>query len=276
MAIKVGNFFPLLKEFKEQHPVKYVVENIDRAIEHKWIKVYYQPVIRSLTGALCSMESLTRWDDPEIGFLMPKQFIRPLEKSHQIYKVDCFVVEQVCADIHDRILLGKPVVPVSINLSRLDFTLCDMLDVVEKAVARYNVSREYIHIEVTESMIASDEALMRRVIDDFKKTGYEVWMDDFGSGYSSLTLLKDYNFDLLKMDMNFLTSLSEKSKKVLQSVVLMAKELGIKTLAEDVETEEEMAFLKEIGCGKLQGYYFGKPQPIDDMFSHLEEIQVML
>ena len=99
MAIKVGNFFPLLKEFKEQHPVKYVVENIDRAIEHKWIKVYYQPVIRSLTGALCSMESLTRWDDPEIGFLMPKQFIRPLEKSHQIYKVDCFVVEQVCADI---------------------------------------------------------------------------------------------------------------------------------------------------------------------------------
>ena len=253
---------------------KYVVENIDRAIEHKWIKVYYQPVIRSLTGALCGVESLTRWDDPEIGFLMPKQFIRPLEKSHQIYKVDCFAVEQVCADIHERILLGKPVVPVSINFSRLDFTICNMLDVVEQAVARYDVPREYIHIEVTESMIASDEALMRRVIDDFKKTGYEVWMDDFGSGYSSLTLLKDYNFDLLKMDMNFLTSLSERSKKVLQSVVLMAKELGIKTLAEGVETKEEMAFLKEIGCGKMQGYYFGKPQPIEEMFAHLEEIQV--
>ena len=272
---KEGKDMPSAEEIARGITIsKYVVDNIDKAIEQKWIKVYYQPAIRSLTGALCGMESLARWDDPENGFLMPNQFIKPLEKNRLIYKVDMYVVDKVCSDLHERFMLGKPVVPVSINFSRIDFTMCDMLDVVEKAVAKYDIPREYIHIEVTESMIASDEVLMRRVIEDFKKTGYEVWMDDFGSGYSSLTLLKDYDFDLLKMDMNFLTSLSDRSKKVLQSVVLMAKELGIKTLAEGVETKEEFEYLKEIGCGKMQGYYYGKPQPIEDMFSNLEEMNV--
>lgn len=272
---KEGESTPSVEELARGIKIsKYVVDNVDRAVKNKWIRVYYQPVIRSLTGTMCGMESLARWDDPEVGFILPYQFIEPLEKNRQIYKVDKYVVEQVCADLHDRMLAGKPVVPVSINFSRLDFYLCNMLEVVEQAVKRYEIPREYIHIEVTESMIASDEALMRRVIDDFKKAGYEVWMDDFGSGYSSLTFLKDYSFDLLKMDMNFLTSFTDRAKKVLRSVVLMAKELGIKTLAEGVETKEELEYLKEIGCGKVQGYYYGKPQPIEEMFAHLEETQV--
>lgn len=253
---------------------KYVAENVDKAIRNQWIKVYYQPVIRSLTGTLCGMESLVRWDDPELGFLLPKQFIGPLEKCRQIYKVDMYVVEHVCEDLHDRIANGKPVVPVSINCSRLDFTICNMLDVVEQAAERYGIPREYIHIEVTEGMIASDEALMRHVIDDFQKAGYEVWMDDFGSGFSSLTFLKDYHFNLLKMDMNFLSSLTDRSKKLLESIIIMAKELGIETLAEGVETREEVEYLKEIGCGKLQGYYYGQPQPVDDMFAQLDEAQI--
>lgn len=149
-----------------------------------------------------------------------------------------------------------------------------MLGVVEKAVARQGISKEYIHIEVTESMIASDETLMRRVIDDFKAAGYEVWMDDFGSAYSSLTLLKDYPFDLLKMDLNFMASFTDKSKQILRSIILMAKDMHMKTLAEGVETKEELEYLKEIGCGKIQGFYYGSPQPIDDMFAHMEEIHV--
>ena len=254
----------------------YVTDHIDRAVKNKWLKVYYQPVIRALTGSLCSVESLVRWDDPEVGFLSPAQFIGALEQSAQIDKVDRYVVEQVCSDLHDRMRNGKPVVPVSINCSRLDFTLCNMLEVVEEAVARYGIPREYIHIEVTESMIASDQAMMSRVIADFKKTGYEVWMDDFGSGYSSLTFLKDYQFDLLKMDMNFLSSFTDRSKTILRSIVLMAKDLGFKTLAEGVETKEELVYLTEIGCGKIQGYYYGRPQPIEEMFAHLEDIQVSI
>ncbi len=250
---------------------EYVIEHIDEALEKEWIKVYFQPVIRTLTGRLCGMESLVRWIDPEIGFLPPGQFISTLEDERCIHKLDSFVVERVCHCLRERMDAGKPVVPVSINFSRLDFILCDMLNVVETAINRYSIPRDYLHIEITESMIASDEGLMRKVINDFEKAGYEIWMDDFGSGYSSLNVLKDYTFDMLKMDMRFLYPFTDKSKSVLRSVITMAKDIGMKTLAEGVETTDQLEFLKEIGCGRIQGYYYGKPEPIDDVFRHLRE-----
>ena len=250
---------------------EYVAEKIDEAIENNWLKVYFQPVIRTLTGRLCGMESLVRWIDPELGFLPPDKFIGALEDEHCIHKLDSFVVDRVCSCLSERMAAGKPVVPVSVNFSRLDFILCDMLGVVETAVEKYNIPRNYIHIEITESMIASDEELMRRVINDFETAGYEIWMDDFGSGYSSLTVLKGYSFDMLKMDMRFLYPFTEKSKSIMQSVVTMAKEIEMKTLAEGVETQDQLEFLRDIGCGRIQGYYYGKPEPIDDVFAHLAE-----
>nr|MCR5356995.1 GGDEF domain-containing phosphodiesterase [Lachnospiraceae bacterium] len=253
------------------HATEYVIEHIDEALENGWIKVYFQPVIRTLTGRLCSMESLVRWIDPEIGFLPPNQFIGTLEDERCIHKLDSFVVDRVCSCLRERMDAGKPAVPVSVNFSRLDFILCDMLNVVETAVSKYSIPRDYLHIEITESMIASDESLMRKVISDFEKAGYEIWMDDFGSGYSSLTVLKGYSFDMLKMDMSFLYPFTDKSKSILRSVVTMAKDIGMKTLAEGVETKDQLDFLKEIGCGRIQGYYYGRPEPIDDVFEHLKE-----
>ncbi|MBR5406255.1 MAG: EAL domain-containing protein [Lachnospiraceae bacterium] len=253
------------------HATEYVIEHIDEALENGWIKVYFQPVIRTLTGRLCSMESLVRWIDPVIGFLPPDQFIGTLEDERCIHKLDSFVVDSVCSCLRERMDAGKPVVPVSINFSRLDFILCDMLNVVETAVSKYSIPRDYLHIEITESMIASDENLMRKVINDFEKAGYEIWMDDFGSGYSSLTVLKGYSFDMLKMDMRFLYPFTDKSKSILRSVVTMAKDIGMKTLAEGVETKDQLDFLKEIGCGRIQGYYYGKPEPVEDVFEHLKE-----
>lgn len=250
---------------------EYVVGKIDDAIENGWIQVYFQPVVRSLTGDVCSMESLVRWIDPEIGLLPPDRFINVLEEERCIHKLDTYVVDVVCRTIRDRIREGLPVVPASVNFSRIDFVMCDMLEVVENAVSKYGISKEYIHIEITESMIVSDEELMRRVIDDFRKAGYEVWMDDFGSGYSSLTLLKDYEFDTLKLDMRFLTPLTEKSKNIIKSVVTMAKDLGMKTLAEGVEADEQLDFLRQIGCGLIQGYYYGRPEPARDVFAHLKK-----
>ena len=260
------------KELADQvRTTEYVVSRIDDAIKNEWIKVYFQPVVRSITGDACSMESLARWIDPEIGFLPPDKFIGALEREKCIHKLDCFIVEKVCEVIGKRLKERLPVVPVSVNFSRLDFVMCDMLAVVEDAVSRHSVPREYIHIEITESMIASDEDLMRKVINDFRDSGYEIWMDDFGSGYSSLTLLKEYDFNTVKLDMRFLTPLTEKSKSIIKSVVTMAKDIGMKTLAEGVETEEQLEFLKEIGCGHIQGYYYGKPEPIEDVFRHLDE-----
>ena len=249
----------------------YVTDKIDEAIKQGWIKVYYQPVIRSITGELCGFESLARWIDPEVGFLAPDKFIGTLEECRQIYKLDSYMIERVCHDIHDRFEAGLDMVPVSVNFSRLDFLMCDMLEIVEAAVQKYDVPRDYIHIEITESLMVSDGELMHRIIKSFRDKGYGVWMDDFGSGYSSLNTLKDFEFDVLKMDMKFLSSFTVKSKAIMKSLITMAKDIGIMTLAEGVETEEEVEFLKEIGCGRLQGYYFGKPEPLESTMEHLRE-----
>ncbi len=250
---------------------KYVIQNIDKAIDSGWVKIYYQPVIRTLTGQLCGAESLSRWIDPEHGFLSPDLFIGALEATRQIHKLDCFVVEQVCSDISDRLKQGLDTVPVSVNFSRIDFELLDMLNFLEDTVSKYDIPKDYIHVEITESMIVSDSDLMSRMIRNFRTAGYEVWMDDFGSGYSSLTLLKDYEFDTLKLDMNFLSSFTDKSKSIVTSTISMAKDIGIMTLAEGVETREQIEFLHSIGCGKLQGYFYGKPMPIDEFFDHINE-----
>ncbi len=249
----------------------YVAENIDRAIENGWIRVYYQPVIRSLTGQLCGAESLARWNDPEIGLLPPDKFIGALEENSSIHKLDLFMLEQVCKDVSKVLKEGISAVPVSVNFSRHDFEAVDMLQTVEDLVQKYDIPRDYLHIEVTESMIASDEELMTRVIEDFRNAGFEVWMDDFGSGYSSLNMLKDYSLDTLKLDMAFLSHFTDKSKAIMTSTVTMAKDIKMMTLAEGVETLEQAAFLKSIGCDKLQGYYFGKPLPIEEFFEHIEE-----
>ncbi len=255
---------------------EYVIKNIDTALENGWIKVYYQPVIRSLTGQLCGAESLARWIDPEYGFLSPDKFIGALEASRQIHKLDCFIVNKVCSDIAERINNGLDDVPVSVNFSRLDFEATDMLKVLEDAIAKYDIPKDYIHVEITESMIVSDADLMRRVINSFRDAGYEVWMDDFGSGYSSLTLLKDYYFDTLKMDMDFLKSFTDRSKSIMTSAISMAKDINIMTLAEGVETAEQVEFLKTIGCGMLQGYFYGQPMPVDEFFKHIEEFGITI
>lgn len=247
----------------------YIITHIDEAISNGWIKVYYQPVVRALTGQLCSAESLARWIDPELGFLAPDKFIGALEDSKQIYKLDCYIVEQVCKELREHIEAGKPAFQVSINFSRLDFIMRDMLNVVEEAISKYDIPRDYLHIEITESMIAQDEDMMKSEIDRFRKRGYEIWMDDFGSGYSSLTLLQDYEFDQIKLDMRFLRNLNEKSKEIIRYAINMAKRIGIKTLCEGVETKEQVDFLTLIGCGKFQGYFFGKPQPYDEMLESM-------
>lgn len=247
----------------------YVVSHIDEAIANGYIKIYYQPVVRTITETFCGMEALARWIDPQYGFLNPGVFIGALEDSRQIHKLDSHVIELVCRELRDELEHGRPVVPVSFNLSRLDFTGCDIFEVVEGTLKRYGIGHELIRVEITESIMASDPYVQRE-IERFRLAGFEVWMDDFGSGYSSLNTLKDYRFDELKIDMAFLSNLSEVSRIIISSMVRMAKRLGLKTLAEGVETEEQMNFLKEIGCEKVQGYYYGKPQPLADTMKHME------
>ncbi len=249
----------------------YVKENIDRAIAEGEIRIYYQPVVRTLTGRVCGFEALARWESKEYGFLTPDKFIPVLEESDQIHKLDCFVVRENARLYREHLDKGLYPVPVSFNLSRQDFLMEDMFAVVTEAAKAYDVPKQMMRIEITESTLAADEELISRVMERFQAAGYEVWMDDFGSGYSSLNTLKDHTFDELKIDMAFLSSFTQRSKDIITGIVQMAKKIGIRTLAEGVETAEQFAFLQDIGCELAQGYYFGRPLEGGKCFANIQE-----
>lgn len=249
----------------------YAVYHIDEALKNGYIKVYYQPVMRSLSGTLCGLEALARWEDPEKGFISTGIFIPALEDSRQISKLDMYMIEHVCQNYRERVNRGEPVVPVSFNLSRIDFFTCEVLEELNRITDKYCVPHYMLNVEITESVFVHDFRKISEEIDNFHKAGFQVWMDDFGSGYSSLNVLKDYSFDELKIDMEFLAHFTEKAKSVIESTVRMAKKIGVRTLAEGVETKEQLNFLKSIGCEKIQGYYFGKPMPYDNVVERIKE-----
>lgn len=160
-------------------------------------------------------------------------------------------------------------VPVSFNLSRYDFLAGDIVSYIESEVRAHHVPKDMIHVEITESMMVSEGKVIASAVRRLHEAGYQVWMDDFGSGYSSLNLLKDYDFDKIKLDMAFFSTFTQKSKHIVMSMVRMIKELHSQTLAEGVETREEFEFLKRIGCERVQGYYLGKPAPYDETLDHV-------
>ena len=250
---------------------RYIVDHIEEAMQQGCIKVYYQPLIRALTKEICGFEALVRWLDPHYGFISPGEFIPVLEEYHLIHHLDLYVLEQICRDYRKNKEDSGVLVPVSLNLSRMDFELCDIFRELEERVTKFQVPREMLTLEITESVLNKSPMLISSQIKRFHQAGYKVWMDDFGSGYSSLNILKDFDFDLLKIDMLLLREFNEKSKKIVSSIVDMAKKIGIRTLAEGVETEEQLEFLREIGCEKLQGYYIGKPAPYGESILHCKE-----
>ena len=243
---------------------QYVFENFDRALAENWIQVYYQPIMRAINGKVCDEEALARWIDPVKGFLSPADFIPYLEDAGLIYKLDLYVLERVLKDIHTKEAEGFYIVPHSVNLSRSDFDACDMVEEIRRRVDAAGVARDRISIEITESVIGSDFEFMKAQVERFQALGFPVWMDDFGSGYSSLDVLQSIKFNLLKFDMGFMRRLDESDGRIiLTELMKMASALGVDTICEGVETEDQVHFLQEIGCSKLQGFYFSKPNPID-------------
>ena len=249
-------------EYREQAEMKrYVIECFETALREKWIQVYLQPIIRSVNERVCDVEALARWIDPDKGLLSPADFIPALEESGLIYKLDLYMVEQVLECIKEQVEEGFFVVPHSINLSRLDFDACDIVEEIRKRVDAAGVNRDRITIEITESVVGSDFEFMKEQITRFRDLGFQVWMDDFGTGYSSLDVLQSVKFDLIKFDVSFMSRLdeSEGGKVILTELMRMATSLGVSTVCEGVETESQVRFLREIGCSKLQGFYFSKP-----------------
>lgn len=249
---------------------KYIEDNVENAVKKGHIIVYFQPVVRAETGKLCSFEALARWDDPKYGFLSPGVFIPVLEKHHRCYKVDSYVVEECCRVLSQRLKQGQPCVPISFNISRTDFMMCDPVKIVTEAADRYGIDHRYLCVEITESSMMEAPEKIKTAILRFKSAGFQVWMDDFGSAYSSLVTLKDYEFDEIKLDMAFMRNMNETSKIIIISAVQMAKKMGIHTLCEGVETQEQLDFLKKAGCEKIQGFYYGRPMPLEEQLGNLD------
>ena len=252
---------------------QYILDNLDRAIAEKWIKVYYQPIVRAVNGRVCDEEALSRWIDPARGFLSPGDFIPTLEDAGVIYKLDLFVLDQVLDKLRIQKDAGLHLVPQSVNLSRSDFDACDIVEEIRRRVDKAGVSRDLITIEITESVIGGDFEFMKTQVARFQALGFPVWMDDFGNGYSSLDVLQSIHFNLIKFDMGFMRKLDEgdQGKIVLTELVKMVTSLGIDTVCEGVETEEQVRFLQEIGCSKLQGYYYTRPIPLDEVLARYRE-----
>ncbi|MBR2699578.1 MAG: GGDEF and EAL domain-containing protein [Clostridia bacterium] len=246
---------------------RYIIENLDRAIEERWIQVHYQPIIRAVTGKVCDEEALARWIDPAEGYLSPADFIPPLEEAGLIYKLDLYVVEQVLLKMKRQVEIGLHIVPHSVNLSRSDFSACDIVEEIRRRVDEAGIGRDKITVEITESVIGTDFEFMKAQVARFRSLGFPVWLDDFGSGYSSLDVLQSMPFDLIKFDMAFMRNLDEgnNGRIILTQLMKMATALGVDTVCEGVETQSQVRFLQEIGCAKLQGFYYCKAIPLEQI-----------
>ena len=249
---------------------QYVVDHIDMAIENEYITVWYQPIVRLSSGQICGYEALVRWIDPVMGVMPPGDFIETLEQFHLIHRLDMFVVKRVCEDYQKVIKAGDPIVPASVNFSRLDFELCDIFGYVEETRKKYNVPINMIDLEITESVLNDNIGHIKAECEKMRSLGYKVWLDDFGSGYSSLNTLAEYSFDVMKLDLVFLRSYDHNPKtgKIMTYIIEGATNMGLDTLCEGVETEEHYNFLRMIGCGRAQGYYIGKPMPMAETKAH--------
>ena len=258
------------RKAEENH--RYIIENLNRAISERWITVYYQPIVRAVNGKVCDEEALARWIDPVKGFLSPADFIPVLEEEKLIYKIDLYVVERVIEKMKFFESQGISVVSHSINLSRSDFESCDIVEEIRTRVDIAGIPRSKINIEITESVIGSDFEFMAKQIARFMELGFQVWMDDFGAGYSSLNVLKEIPFNLIKFDMSFMRHFDEKNngKIILSELMKLAFAIEVDTVCEGVETEEQLQFLKEIGCSKIQGFFYSKPNSLEQILERIE------
>lgn len=243
------------------------------AIVEKQFKVYYQPICRSSDGLITSAEALIRWQHPTKGMISPGAFIPLFEKNGFISTLDRYVWDEVCSMQQSRLDQGLATVPVSVNVSRVEFYNPSLCDDIRNIAKKHNLSPDLLKIEITESAYADNPVQVLEAVKKLHTYGFSVLMDDFGSGYSSLNMLKDLPIDVLKIDMRFLDDL-EKSKKasiVLESIIRLAKWMKLSVVSEGVETQKEWEYLRSVECDAVQGYYFYRPMPQEDFIALLDK-----
>lgn len=248
--------------------------NIGQTLENNELQVYYQPIFSAATDKIVGAEALIRWIHPEKGMISPDVFIPTLEKNGHISVLDKFVSDIISLFLHRRHDAGKKVVPISMNISRMDFYAPDMLNALVDEFSNDEFLCSHKMLELTESAYVSINSLDLHPLRKIQNQNVRILLDDFGSGFSSFSTITDYDFNILKLDMEFIRSIGKNPKieSVLPTIISMAHELGIKVIAEGAETNEQVNFLKSVNCDFIQGYYYSKPVPQDVFENMLDEL----
>ena len=249
------------------------LRDLSHALEKKEFHVYYQPVYDAFSGEIASAEALVRWIREDGTMVSPGIFVPALEDSGRISQMDLFVERSVFSFLEERYHKGQFIVPVSVNMSQMDFFDKDMMASVFVDVSNTDLPVDYTRIEVTEtaySMVASNN---RNVLMNMKNIGVKFYLDDFGSGYSSFSTIRDYDFDVVKLDMGFVQKIgtTARANAVIQAIIDMAHAIGSKVVAEGAETKEQVDALRDMKCDYIQGYYFSKPLSEEEFEALLNE-----
>lgn len=250
--------------------MKELLLNVEKAMENHELVPYYQPQYDALTNRLVSAEALIRWIKPDGSIVPPVEFIPELEKSEAILAVDWYMLKEVCLFLNKQKEDGIPQVPIAVNFSRMhmiyedDFTgkLCEIVDT-------YQVDHKWIEVELTESAFVEESSGIEKLVGSIRKEGFCVAIDDFGSGVSNLSFVKDVDVDTLKIDKALISRNCEDEKEriVLESIFNFAHRLKLTTVTEGVETREQLGFLRTCGCKKIQGFLFARPMPEQDFIN---------
>lgn len=251
---------------KQQLWERTVEDKMEKALICKEFHVYLQPKYSPKEEVLSGAEALVRWISPEEGFIPPNRFIPIFEKNGFILKLDDYMISEVARQQAQWISEGKKVVPISVNVSRAHFTQDDLAEHICRLVDQYNVPHEVIELELTESAFFEDKEVLLGTVRKLRGYGFTVSMDDFGAGYSSLNSLKELPLDVIKLDAEFFRGADDtgKGKIIVNETIDLAKKLDMRTVAEGIETKEQVDFLADLGCDLIQGYYFAKPMPIQE------------
>ena len=245
---------------------QYIVNNMEKALRNKDFQIYVQPKYSLTTETVVGGEALVRWKNEEKGMISPGEFIPVFEQNGFVFKLDYYVWEETCKFLRNCLDHGIVPHPISVNISRMDFYNENIVPVIVNLVKKYHIPPQLLELELTESAYMEDPKKIIRMSSELQRRGFKILMDDFGSGYSSLNMLKDMSVDILKLDLKVLDSKdhTERGNNILSSIVHMAGWLHMSVIAEGVENREQVEFLRTTGCDCVQGFLYSRPVPLEE------------
>lgn len=252
-----------------------MIDSMDTALDNKEFCAYYQPIYDIEKQHIVAAEALVRWIDRDGRFMPPDKFIHLFENNGLIIQLDYYVLEEVCRMQNNLLRMGHNPVPIAVNFSRAHLYERDFADTVSAILDKYSVAHWMIDVELTESLMTTDQDLTIETVARLNAAGYAVSMDDFGSGSSSLNMLKDVQVDKVKLDREFLNrcETDARGRTIVRGILRVAQQLQLKTVAEGVETEEQLEFLRESGCDMAQGFLFARPMPGEKYIDLISDAQ---